>query len=78
MARGYALDWPEPLLQALQPQTRTPFCPPIPLKKGHVAMLMASGLMGTLLIEKDGQRLLVKGRVRKTQDISYDCTFARI
>ena len=74
VARGYALDWPEPLLQALRPQTRMPFRPPMPLKKGHVAMLMASGLMGTLLIEKDGQRLLVKGRVRKTQDVSYEET----
>ncbi len=74
VARGYALAWPEPLLQALRPQARMPFCPPIPLKKGHVAMLMASGLMGTLLIEKDGQRLLVKGRVRKTQDVSYEET----
>ncbi len=74
VALGYALDWPEVLRQALQPQSQTPFCPPIPLKKGHVAMLMASGLMGTLLIRKDGQRLLVKGRVRKTQDVSTEET----
>ena len=74
VALGYTIDWPEPLLQALQPQGRVPFCPPIPLKKGHVAMLMASGLMGTLLIRKDGQRLLVKGRVRKVQDVSTEET----
>jgi hypothetical protein len=74
VAWGHALGWPEPLLQALQPQSQLPFCPPIPLKKGHVAMLMASGLMGTLLIDKDGERLLVKGRVRKTQDVSVEET----
>ena len=73
-ALGYALPWPAPLLTALRPQVQAPFRPPIPLKKGHVAMLMASGLMGTLLLHKDGQRLLVKGRVQKTQDISYEVT----
>ncbi len=70
VAMGYGLDWPEGLLEAIQPQAYQAFRPPMPLKKGHVAMLMASGLMGTLLIEKDGERLLVKGRVRKTQDVS--------
>ena len=74
VALAYALEWPETLRQALQPQGQMPFCPPIPLKKGHVAMLMASGLMGSLLIRKDGQRLLVKGRVRKVQDVSTEET----
>ena len=70
VALGHACGWPAGLLQAIQPQTQQAFHPPMPLKKGHIAMLMASGLMGTLLVEKDGQRLLVKGRVRKTQDVS--------
>ncbi len=40
--------------------------PVMPLKKGHIAMLMASGMMGTLrLNDKDGKPMLVKGRVVK-------------
>lgn len=40
--------------------------PAMPLKKGHVAMLMASGMMGTLrLTDEEGRPMLVKGRVTK-------------
>ena len=45
------------------------FIPVMPLKKGHLAMLMASGLMGTLnLTDDDGHPILVKGRVIKVVD----------
>jgi len=40
--------------------------PVMPLKKGHIAMLMASGMMGTLrLTDEDDKPMLVKGRVVK-------------
>lgn len=43
--------------------------PVMPLKKGHIAMLMASGMMGTLrLNDEDGQPMLVKGRVVKVTE----------
>ena len=43
--------------------------PAMPLKKGHVAMLMASGMMGVMrLKDQSGVPLLVKGRVVKAQD----------
>ena len=43
--------------------------PVMPLKKGHIAMLMASGMMGTLrLNDEDGKPILVKGRVVKVQE----------
>ncbi|MBI3175198.1 MAG: hypothetical protein HYZ25_15845 [Chloroflexi bacterium] len=43
--------------------------PVMPLKKGHIAMLMASGMMGTLrLMDEDGQPMLVKGRVVKVTE----------
>lgn len=43
--------------------------PVMPLKRGHVAMLMASGMMGTLrLTDDDGKPMLVKGRVVKVTD----------
>ena len=43
--------------------------PVMPLKKGHIAMLMASGMMGTLrLKDEDGRSMLVKGRVVKVTE----------
>jgi hypothetical protein len=40
--------------------------PVMPLKKGHVAMLMASGMMGTVrLTDEEGRPMLIKGRVIK-------------
>ena len=43
--------------------------PVMPLKKGHIAMLMASGMMGTLrLSDEDGKPMLVKGRVVKVTE----------
>lgn len=43
--------------------------PVMPLKKGHIAMLMASGMMGTLRLNDDnGKPMLVKGRVVKVTE----------
>ena len=43
--------------------------PVMPLKKGHIAMLIASGMMGTLrLNDEDGKPMLVKGRVVKVTE----------
>jgi hypothetical protein len=40
--------------------------PVMPLKKGHIAMLMASGMMGTVrLTDEAGKPMLIKGRVVK-------------
>jgi superfamily II DNA or RNA helicase len=40
--------------------------PVMPLKKGHIAMLMASGMMGTVrLTDDEGKPMLIKGRVIK-------------
>lgn len=40
--------------------------PVMPLKKGHIAMLMASGMMGTVkLTDEAGRPMLIKGRVVK-------------
>lgn len=43
--------------------------PVMPLKRGHIAMLMASGLMGTVrLLDENGSPMLIKGRVVKVVD----------
>jgi hypothetical protein len=72
IAQAHALGWPEDLVESLKPQERAVFRPAMPLKKGHVAMLMASGLMGTMRLEKNGRRLLGKGRVVKHTDESTE------
>jgi len=50
------------------PSTANTLRPLMPLKKGHLAMLIAAGLMRNLLLERDGKRLLIKGRTRKVQE----------
>lgn len=45
--------WP-----ALDSRTR----PLMPLRRGHLAMLVAAGFLDNLVLEADGQRVLVKGR----------------
>lgn len=55
----------------LTPPDPHAFRPPLPLRKGHVALMMASGLLNNTVVEADGRRLLVRGRVRK-EVVSYD------
>ena len=39
--------------------------PLMPLRRGHMAMLVAAGFLDNLVLEADGQRILVKGRTTK-------------
>ena len=39
--------------------------PLMPLRKGHMAMLVAAGFLDNLCLESEGQRILVKGRTSK-------------
>ena len=39
--------------------------PLMPLRKGHLAMLVAAGFLDNLVLEADGRRILVKGRTTK-------------
>ena len=39
--------------------------PLLPLRRGHLAMLVAAGFLDNLCLEANGQRLLVKGRTAK-------------
>jgi len=49
----------------LNPPDPHAFRPLMPLRKGHLALMMASGLLNNCVIEGGGRRLLVRGRVRK-------------
>ena len=37
----------------------------MPLRKGHLAMLIAAGFLNNLCLEARGKRVLVKGRTQK-------------
>jgi hypothetical protein len=50
---------------ALTPVDTQAFRPLLPLRKGHIALMMASGLLNNTVIEGKGRRLLVRGRVSK-------------
>ena len=39
--------------------------PLMPLRRGHLAMLVAAGFLDNLVLEADGRRILVKGRTTK-------------
>jgi predicted RNA methylase len=39
--------------------------PLMPLRKGHLALLIAAGLLNNVALRQDGRRVLVKGRTRK-------------
>jgi superfamily II DNA or RNA helicase len=63
IARAHSVGWPEALRSAMRFKEQLPFQPAITPKKGHVAMLMASGLLGNMRVKKNGREMLIKGRV---------------
>ncbi len=67
VSQAMQAPWPAEMLAALAPQDQQTYSPPLPLKTGHVAMLLSAGLMGSVTINQDGKQLLVKGRVVKKQ-----------
>ena len=46
----------------------------MPLREGHLAMLLASGMMNGEVVGDDGRRLIVKGSVRKVREASTEET----
>ena len=58
--------WNNPLIKdALWPTNNRTVNPLMPLRRGHLAMLVAAGFLDNLALEADGQRVLVKGRTSK-------------
>jgi superfamily II DNA or RNA helicase/predicted RNA methylase len=47
------------------------FRPVVPFKRGHLASMIAAGLLKNLRLEKGGRQLLVKGRTRKIQTVVH-------
>lgn len=53
------------ILDILVPQANEGLRPLMPLRKGHLAMLIGAGLMDNIEIEKGGRKLLIKGKTEK-------------
>ncbi len=46
--------------------------PLMPLRRGHLAMLVAAGFLDNLVLEAEGRRILVKGRTSKEMELVED------
>lgn len=58
--------WTHPdLVERLWPAEAASVRPLMPLRRGHLALLVAAGLLNNVTLEQDGQRVLVKGRTTK-------------
>lgn len=58
--------WTQPqLAEQLWPPDERPVRPLMPLRKGHLALLIAAGMLNNIALDQDGQRILVKGRTYK-------------
>ncbi len=58
--------WAQPqLTQHLWPADEERVRPLMPLRRGHLALLIAAGLLNNVVLRHGGQRILVKGRTHK-------------
>jgi hypothetical protein len=58
--------WTQPAFtEQVWPAEESPMRPLMPLRRGHLALLIAAGLLNNVVLERPDRRLLVKGRVRK-------------
>ena len=60
------------ITDTLWPAQVTPTRPLMPLRLGHIAMLVAAGFLNNLVLEADGRRILVKGRTGKEMTLVED------
>lgn len=58
--------WTQPqLTEQVWPPDERPVRPLMPLRRGHLALLIAAGFLNNVLLRQSDQRVLVKGRTRK-------------
>ena len=60
------------ITDTLWPATDSRTRPLMPLRRGHLAMLVAAGFLDNLVLEGDGRRILVKGRTSKEMEMVED------
>ena len=64
-ARTSGLWASKPVTDSLWPTGDSRTRPLMPLRRGHMAMLVAAGFLDNLVLESGGRRILVKGRTTK-------------
>jgi predicted RNA methylase len=58
--------WVQPAFaEQISPPNERPVRPLMPLRRGHLALLIAAGLLNNVVLRQDGRCVLVKGRTRK-------------
>lgn len=58
--------WTQPAFaEQVWPYEEQTVRPLMPLRRGHLALLIVAGLLNNVVLHRDGQRVLVKGRARK-------------
>ena len=58
--------WAQPAFaEQIWPPDERPVRPLMPLRRGHLALLIAAGLLNNVVLRQDDRRVLVKGRTRK-------------
>ena len=58
--------WTQPeLAEQLWPPDEQPTRPLMPLRRGHLALLIAAGMLNNCVLDQGDQRVLVKGRTYK-------------
>jgi SAM-dependent methyltransferase len=64
--------WVDPgLAELLWPPDERPTRPLMPLRRGHLALLIAAGMLNNCILDQGGRRVLVKGRTYK-ESVSID------
>jgi predicted RNA methylase len=59
--------WAQPqLAEQLWPPEERPVRPLMPLRRGHLALLVAAGMLNNVVVRHGDRRVLVKGRVHKS------------
>ena len=71
-ARASGLWASTAVTNALWPAGDSRTRPLMPLRRGHMAMLVAAGFLDNLVLEADGRRILVKGRTTKEMVLVED------
>lgn len=64
-ARRSGLWTSSSVAERLWPPEEHPVRPLMPLRRGHLAVLIAAGFLNNILLEANGRRILVKGRTYK-------------
>jgi hypothetical protein len=52
-------------MERIRPPEEKPVRPLMPLRRGHLAVLVTAGFLNNIVLEGHGRRLLVKGRTYK-------------